>query len=919
MKKILFLIIYTSLAVSVIANRYYVSPNGSNTNNGLSAEAPFETIHFALSNIKPDSGDTLILLPGTYEISKSIYLYPGISLTGIEKQEENTIIQCVGDDFDIAIDMQYDKYPGNAIHDIFINGNQTLSNFTLIGNKMIPTGIISTARHCVKIKNLIIKDFVSGGINLSAYKEYFINGYNSKKIKGCEISHCLLFENGSLSATGDFSYHSNISIGGWLGGSLHHCTIIDTLNDMNGSGMGIMGMERTKIYDNNIMINVYEKNHWGGIFSVVTGYTAGLEFFNNEVNSGISCENRVPYEKMNIPGVPNIMIFNNRFVGTHPNSVGIQAIELYVDYAEIYNNYFENFFHCITSWHGNDTVTHVDIHHNIFRGAGKGYAIHLTMGGQSYNDPANHSVYRHFNIYHNVFDGYRFAIYNPHGKTENFDIKNNVFINLDEGVWQHTSEESCFDIRFDHNLAYLHNKLQNNNSATFTHTITGKEPGFALTGNQPFEYYKALDANAEIVDAGIEIPVYNHGFSGEKPDIGVYEFNGTYPVRLISPSFSIPEGKYSGEIELAIENLNENATVYYTTDGSEPDKGSGKIYTNKLTINKSTLIRAIAIDENNWSSIIMQAYYEICQNRAERVVFYPSANSYDSPQIISFETETPGASIYYSLNGRLPNPSTGYLYEKPLYLDSTVSIRAIAYAEGLYQSLPNNARYEIGFTEPESKTIYNDTSKNFNYSSHLWLHKANRQLGDYNDDVHICYNTGAFVEFKFSGRGIAILAERNNDKTKKAGIYIDGKPITTISLYSPDQHISDTVFVMNGLSENKHVLKMILEGNTGNMAIDACIVYHPVSAKCVNPIADDIKIYRQTANNCILIESKKLNLEKSDIRLFNIEGKICNIQSMYSDSRRIILNTESFHTGIYILQITIHKKQINHKIYIENR
>ena len=838
-------------------------------------------------------------------------------MIGYDGDKTKTVLTCLFEEPEEAIlSMRYDQQPGGVIRDAMVDGKQLISNFSIEGNKKPARAIIATGRHNVSITNMLIKNCANGGIILSAYKEYFINGYSSQKIKGCEISHCQLFENGSLEPTGNFSYFSNISIGGWEGGSLHHCTIIDTVPDMNGSGIGMMGLRRTKVHDNRIMINVHEINHWGGIFSAVTGYTEGMEFFNNEVNSGISCENRVDYEKMNIPGVSNILIFNNRFIGTHPNSVQIQAIELYVDYAEIYNNYFENLLHCITSWHGNDTVTNVDIHHNVFRGAAKGYAIHLTMGGTSYNDPANHSVYRNFNIYNNVFDNYQYAIYNPHGKTDNFDIQNNVFINLTGSIWQHTSEEPCNNVKFNNNLAYNHVKLQNDNSATFINTYTGNAPGFMLEGERPAEWYQPSSATSAVIDKGLDLNEYTMGFAGSAPDLGAYELNGSSPSRLIAPMFDLPPGKYLGNQIISISDLNTSAEVYYTTDGTEPTSTNGTLYTTPLTITQPTVVKAVAVQEYQIGSVVNERYYEVVHEIAETVEIFPVGNHFTVPQIIRLECSTPGATIYYSMNGRNPNIATGHLYEGPFYMDTSTIISAVAYAPGVFQSEISQSELNIIFTEPGTGTVYNDTSSRFTWSDHYWAHKTNRGLGDYNDDIHVTYNEGSWFEFEFTGRGLAIITERNTDKTKSVDIIIDDNKLTTLSLYNKKRVTSDTVFIHGGLSAGNHRLKVINTGASGNMAIDAIIVYNDVLPVSKNKIQGDLMIYPQPAGEYIIVEG--LSKETSNVlQIFDLSGKLMLSTPVNLGTTDLRFNIRELQTGIYILRVKNPENTTCHKIIID--
>ncbi len=65
MKKFLLLfILFSGLAKSGIGINYYISPNGSDTNNGLSPAASFKTISAA--TIKAVAGDTVFISGGTY-------------------------------------------------------------------------------------------------------------------------------------------------------------------------------------------------------------------------------------------------------------------------------------------------------------------------------------------------------------------------------------------------------------------------------------------------------------------------------------------------------------------------------------------------------------------------------------------------------------------------------------------------------------------------------------------------------------------------------------------------------------------------------------------------------------------------------------------------------------------------------------
>ncbi len=63
------------------------------------------------------------------------------------------------------------------------------------------------------------------------------------------------------------------------------------------------------------------------------------------------------------------------------------------------------------------------------------------------------------------------------------------------------------------------------------------------------------------------------------------------------PTFSLDPGSYSSNQSLSISNEMENTTIYYTTDGSYPTPSSS-VYTTPLSITNTTVVKAIAVSDN---------------------------------------------------------------------------------------------------------------------------------------------------------------------------------------------------------------------------------------------------------------------------------------------------------------------------------
>ena len=79
-----------------------------------------------------------------------------------------------------------------------------------------------------------------------------------------------------------------------------------------------------------------------------------------------------------------------------------------------------------------------------------------------------------------------------------------------------------------------------------------------------------------------------------------------------TPTFSFESGFYGNAIHVEAECVTDGAEIYYTIDGSVPSAENGTLYTEPLTIEVSTWLRAIAVKEGFEDSILTEAAYTIC-------------------------------------------------------------------------------------------------------------------------------------------------------------------------------------------------------------------------------------------------------------------------------------------------------------------
>ncbi len=122
--------------------------------------------------------------------------------------------------------------------------------------------------------------------------------------------------------------------------------------------------------------------------------------------------------------------------------------------------------------------------------------------------------------------------------------------------------------------------------------------------------------------------------------------------------FSVPHGFFNAPITLLLTTPTPGANIRYTTDGSEPALSNGLDYTNALSINKTTIVRASAFKTNLLASIVETRsyfYIESILQQPAAPAGYPTGNVW---------TPSPGSTVngsraYYQMD---PKVVTNALY-----------------------------------------------------------------------------------------------------------------------------------------------------------------------------------------------------------------------------------------------------------------
>ncbi len=170
----------------------------------------------------------------------------------------------------------------------------------------------------------------------------------------------------------------------------------------------------------------------------------------------------------------------------------------------------------------------------------------------------------------------------------------------------------------------------------------------------------------------------------------------TYTISIApvaTPVFTPAAGVYTSPQTVSITSATGGAVIHYTLDGSTPTSGS-PVYSSPLSIGAgTTTVKAIAIS-GGVSSSVASGVYTINLPTVTTPTFSPAAGTFSSTQTVSISTSPGSASIYYTLDGSTPTPSST-LYTGPITISITTTVSAIATAPGYNNSAVGVATYTI--------------------------------------------------------------------------------------------------------------------------------------------------------------------------------------------------------------------------------
>ncbi|HTQ41102.1 MAG TPA: chitobiase/beta-hexosaminidase C-terminal domain-containing protein, partial [Pirellulales bacterium] len=161
------------------------------------------------------------------------------------------------------------------------------------------------------------------------------------------------------------------------------------------------------------------------------------------------------------------------------------------------------------------------------------------------------------------------------------------------------------------------------------------------------------------------------GYSNSAVASATYSF-----AQAATPTFSPSSGPITNRTSISITCSTTGAVIYYTLDGSTPNTNSA-IYTSPITLNGGTTLNAMAAAGGYLNSAVQSTFYQLVQTATP--VFSPPSGVVAYGSAISISCATPGATIYFTIDGSTPT-SNSAVYSVPpiIYQDFTLSAFAVA-------------------------------------------------------------------------------------------------------------------------------------------------------------------------------------------------------------------------------------------------
>jgi len=167
---------------------------------------------------------------------------------------------------------------------------------------------------------------------------------------------------------------------------------------------------------------------------------------------------------------------------------------------------------------------------------------------------------------------------------------------------------------------------------------------------------------------------------------------------IAKPVINPAGGSYNETLTIFMHCPTYGAKIHYTLDGSEPTQESTE-YTGMIQVNTNTTLKAKAFKSGYGSSAVASEIYQFTSAAVEPVIITPPGGAFADAQQVSMSCATADAQIRFTLDGSDPDLSST-LYQEPIMVSSTLSLKARAYAAGMLPGIITRADFSFALPLP---------------------------------------------------------------------------------------------------------------------------------------------------------------------------------------------------------------------------
>ena len=203
---------------------------------------------------------------------------------------------------------------------------------------------------------------------------------------------------------------------------------------------------------------------------------------------------------------------------------------------------------------------------------------------------------------------------------------------------------------------------------------------YTLDGSDPDESSTLYSSPLAVpATTTIKARAYKSGMNPSPVATAVYTIN--IPETVASPTFDPPAGTFASAQDVTLDCTTMGAIIYYTLDGSDPDEFSAQ-YISPIAVSATTTIRARAYKSGMNPSPVATGVFVIDLPDVAEPQISPQQGIYPMPEPVTITCSTPGATIYYTLDGTIPDQGSSQ-YLGTFTANATLTIKARAYAVGM--------------------------------------------------------------------------------------------------------------------------------------------------------------------------------------------------------------------------------------------